>query len=205
MIDLYTVATGNGHRAGIMMEECGLPYKAHKYSMQGTEHKTEEYRKINPTQTMPAIVDHDVPGGKPVVVGQSSGILLYMAEKSGKLLPKDPVNRGRTYQWLMFALTDVAAISTGYFYAGTIGEAGAPAKDLFEQRLKHFLTIADKALGETKFLACDEFTIADVAMYPVYFGRKALIEGWGGLPNLRRWGEDVAARPGVIAGMKVAV
>ncbi len=204
MIDLYTVATGNGHRAGIMMEESGLPYKAHKYSMQGTEHKTEEYRKINPTQTMPAIVDHDVPGGKPVVVGQSSAILLYLAEKSGKLLPKDPVARGRTYQWLMFAMTDVATMSTGYFYAGTI-EGGAPAKALFEQRLKHFLEIADKALGETKFLAGDEFTIADVALYPVFFGRKALIEGWGGLANLRRWADTVAARPGVIAGLKVAV
>ena len=106
MIDFYTTGTGNGHRAAIALEESGLPYRTHKLNLAAGDARKPEYVAINPGATIPAIVDQEGPGGKPLAIAQSGAIALYLAEKSGKLLPKDPARRGAALHWFMFAWDD---------------------------------------------------------------------------------------------------
>src|SRR5262244_4161040 len=134
MIDLYTYATSNGQRASIMLEECGLPYKAIKVDLEKGEQKTPTYLKINPSGQIPAMVDPDRPGGKPLVLAQSGAIILYLAEKTNKLLPRDPAKRASAQQWFMQTMTDVAPSSVILFVVGTIPEVTTSTRMLFEQR-----------------------------------------------------------------------
>jgi GST-like protein len=206
MIDLYTAGTANGHRAAIALEESGLPYRAHKLNLQAGDQRKPEYLKINPAAAIPAIVDQDGPGGKPLTLSQSGAILLYVAEKAGgKLLPKDPARRALAMQWFMQACSDCAGTSGAIFQLS----ANAPEKvaanvEFFEQRLMSFLRAADERLAGREYLA-DEFSVADHALYPIVATRKPLIEKHGGLPNLAAWAAGMAARPGVAKGMQVSV
>jgi len=129
--------------------------------------------------------------------------LLYAAEKSGKLLPRDPGRRATVLQWLMQAATDVAGTSNAVFHV----EARAPEKsaanlDYFKRRLLDFFAVCDRRLEGREFLA-DELSVADLMLYPNFASRKPLLDETGGLPNLQRWGAAMAARPGVARGMKI--
>jgi GST-like protein len=115
MIDLYTSSTGNGRRATLALEECGLPYRVHKLDLAKGDTKNADFLKINPAGAIPAIVDPQGPGGKPLTLAQSGAIVLYAAEKSGKLLPKDPAKRAEAFYWFMQATTDVAPTSSTIF------------------------------------------------------------------------------------------
>lgn len=201
MIDLYTAGTGNGRRPALMLEECGLAYTVHKLDLSKGEGRTPDYLKINPVGAIPAIVDHDGPGGKPVTLAQSGAILMYLADKTGKFLPADLAARAPHLQWLMFALTDIAPSSSAVFYASRLDDK--TAQGAFEDRLLGQFAHADKRLGEAEFLA-GSYGIADMALYPVVDGRKALIEKKGGMANLLRWAAAVGARPAVQKGMAVA-
>ena len=202
MIDLHTGNTGNGQRATIAIEECGLPYKLTKYNLQKGEQKNPEFLKLNPLGAIPAIVDRDAPGGKPVVLTQSGAIVLYCAEKSGKLLPKDPAKRADAYRWFMHATTDVQPTSSAIFFVGNVLlDKPQSALEGFEKRLLGHLKECDRRLGEAEYLA-GELSIADIALYPVVVGRKALIEKTGGMPNLMKWFERMSARPAIQKGMK---
>ncbi len=197
MIDLYTASTGNGRRAIIALEECGLAYRVHKLDLTKGEAKTPEFLKINPAAAIPAIVDADGPGGKPINIAQSGAIVLYCAEKSGKLIPKDPARRAEAYQWFMQAATDVAPTSSNIFYIST----HVPVKDpgntaYFEQKLLTMLGVVDKQLQGRDYIA-GEISIADIALYPVVAGRKALVDAAPGLANIKAWATRMAARPGV--------
>jgi GST-like protein len=204
MIDLYTGPTGNGQRAAIALEECGLPYKVTKYSLQKGEHKNPEFLKINPLGAIPAIVDHDAPGGKEIVLTQSGAIVLYCAEKSGKLLPKDPERRAQAFRWFMHASTDVAPNSGAIFFVGNmLPDKPQSAVEGFEKRLISHLRESDRRLGEAEYLA-GELSIADIALYPIVAGRKALIEKAGGMTNLLKWFERMSARPGIQKGMQAS-
>jgi GST-like protein len=201
MIDLYTASTGNGRRATIALAECGLPYTVHKVDLAKGEGKKPEYLKINPAGAIPAIVDPDGPGGKKVTLVQSGAIVLYAAEKSGKLIPKDPVKRAEAYQWFMQATTDVAPTSSAIFYVSThlpVKDAGNTA--YFEQRLLTQLGLVDKQLEGRDYIA-GECSIADIALYPVIAARKAMVDAAPGLANLKAWAARMAARPGVAKGM----
>ena len=129
--------------------------------------------------------------------------MLYAAEKSGKLLPRDLGRRAIALQWLMQAATDVAGTSNAVFHV----EARAPEKsaanlDYFKRRLLDFFAVCDRRLEGREFLA-DELSVADLMLYPNFASRKSLLDEAGGLPNLQRWGAVMAARPGVARGMKV--
>ncbi|NQW08302.1 MAG: glutathione S-transferase N-terminal domain-containing protein [Alphaproteobacteria bacterium] len=202
MIDLYTAGTGNGRRPALMLEECGLAYTPHKLDLTKGESHTPAYHKINPVGAIPAIVDHDGPGGQVVSLAQSGAILMYLADKTGRFLPTDPVARAGHLQWTMFALTDIAPTSGAIFYASSKLEDKAAAH-LFEERLLGFLGHADRRLGEVEYLAGD-YGLADMALYPVYDGRRALVDAKGGLSNLKRWADTVGARPAIQRGMAVA-
>ena len=203
MIDLYTFNTSNGHRASIILEECGLPYRVHKVDLAKGEQKAPEFLNINPAGAIPAIVDHDVPGG-PLKLSQSGAIMLYAAEKTGRFLPTDPARRAQALQWLMLAVTDVARASTSIFLSSAVLPDKSPANvAYFEEQTLRYLRVAEARLAGRDFLA-DELSVADFALYPLYAVRKALVDKAGDLPELARWSAALAARPGVDKGMRAA-
>jgi GST-like protein len=205
MIDFYTAGTANGHRAAIALEESGLPYRAHKLNLQAGDQRKPEYLKINPAGAIPAIVDDAGPGGKPLALAQSGAIVLYVAEKSGKFLPQDAARRAVALQWLLHACSDVAGGSGTLFQLSMVApEKSAPNVEFFEKRLVNALRAADARLADREYLA-DEFSVADLALYPVVATRTPVIEKHGGLPNLAKWAGRMAARPGVAKGMQVSV
>jgi GST-like protein len=127
MIDFYTFATANGHRVAVALEETGVPYTVHKVDLQKGEQKRPEFLAINPTGRIPAIVDRDGPGGKPLVLTQSFAILVYLAERGGGLLPTDPRSRARCLEWLMFVITDVSAPIGQAFFLNRLAKEPHPA------------------------------------------------------------------------------
>lgn len=202
MIHLYTAATGNGRRASVMLEECGLPYQAHKLDLSKGEQKAPEFLAINPSAAIPAIVDEAGPGGAKMALAQSGAICLYLAEKTGKFLPKDPARKAETLQWFMQVTTDVAPSSSTIFYATNQAPDKTPGNQaFFEQRFINMLKQCETRLAKSKYLAGDEVTVADLALIPVYDARKALIEKTTGLDNVKRWAADMLARPGVKKGL----
>jgi GST-like protein len=205
MIDLYTGATQNGHRAALALEASGLPYRAHKLNLQAGDQRKPEYLAINPAGVIPAIVDQDGPGGKPLALAQSGAIALYAAEKSGKLLPKDPARRAQALHWFMHACTDCAMTSGTMFQLANAAPEKSPANvAFFEQRLFGFLAVVEGRLAGREYLA-EEFSLADLALYPVVAQRTAVLEKTGRFPNLLAWVARLAARPEVAKGMLVSV
>ena len=201
MIDFYTAATSNGQRVAIALEEMGLPYSVHKVNLPNGDQKRPEYLAINPAGMIPAIVDHGAPGGKALSLSQSGAIIMYLAEKSGKLLPADAARRAVARQWVMQACSDCAGASSAIFLTSNMAPEKSPANvEFFEGRLQRFFRDADARLKGRDFLA-DELTIADLALYPIYAARKGVADRAGDLPNLTRWGALMAARPGIIKGL----
>ncbi|MFO1350965.1 MAG: glutathione S-transferase N-terminal domain-containing protein [Gammaproteobacteria bacterium] len=201
MIDLYFANTGNGLRAAVALEECGLECKRHKIDLTKGEQRNAEFLKINPFGAIPAIVDHDGPGGKPITVFQSGAILLYAAEKTGKFLPKDAVGRAETTPWLMAALTDVAPASGAIFQATMVMPDKTPANQAhFEKRFLNFLRPFNDRLAERQYVMGD-LSVVDLALYPAVAMRRALPEQDGGFAHLLRWADRLAARPAVARGM----
>lgn len=204
MIDFHTAHTSNGQRVAIVLEECALPYRVYRYALMKGEHRSSAFASLNPAGMIPVIVDHDGPGGAPVTLTQSGAILLYLAEKAGRLMPKDPLSRTRAWEWLMFTLTDIASASSGMFLHSMIVPEKAPANvGWYEERLLRFLRIADGRLAEGEWLA-GELSIADFALYTIAAARAALVDAAGDLPNLVRWRAALSARPSVDRGMKAA-
>ena len=196
MIDLYAAGTSNGMRARMALEECGLAYNLHPISLDKGEHKTPQFLALNPNAQIPVIVDHEGPGGKPITLSQSSAILVYCAEKSGKLMPKDPAKRAAMWQALMSASTDITPGIGSIFTVARSKEPHAPTLGMFKDRFKQYLKVWDSTLGRQKYAAGDEMTIADVSLYAGWFRIKAASpEVCEGLPNLERWAGEMAARP----------
>jgi GSH-dependent disulfide-bond oxidoreductase len=205
MIELYTFDTSNCARAAIGLEEAGLAYRTHKVDLTKAEQKNPGFLKINPIGAVPAIVDADGPGGRPIVLAQSSAILLYAAEKSGKLMPKDPERRAMALQWLLHAASDVTFSSAMLFLLGNRAPETSQANlDWVQEQflLRHF-SACDARLKGRDYLA-DELSVADLALYPVVSLRREIIEKAGGRADLLRWATAMAARPAVQRGMKAA-
>ena len=202
MIDLYTSPTGNGLRAAVALAESGLAYKINKLDLGKGEAKSPEYLKINPAAIIPAIVDHEGPGGKPLTVTQSGAIVLYVAEKSGKFLPKDPATRASALQWFMQACSDVGPTGGTLFQLNNNAPEKSPAIiGFFETRLVNALKAVDGQLAGKPFIVGD-ISVADLALYPAIAARKPMVEK-AGLANLLGWMDRMAARPGVQKGMQL--
>lgn len=203
MIDLYAAATSNGMRARIALEECGLAYTLHPIALEKGEHKTEQFLAMNPNGQIPVMVDRDGPGGKPLTISQSTAILMYCAEKSGKFLPKDGAARAATLQALMNASTDITPIFGAAFGILRSKDPHAPSAQLFKDRLRNLFKVWDTALASQKCCAGDEVTVADLSLYAGYARIKgAMPELVEGLANLARWGEAMAARPAIQRALK---
>ena len=198
MIDLYAAGTSNGMRARIALEECGLPYTFHPVALDKGEHKSPEFLAMNPNAQIPVIVDRDGPGGKAVTLSQSTAILMYCAEKSGKFMPKEGAARAAMLEALMIASTDVTPIFGSCFGLMRSKEPHAPSIQIFKDRLRSFFKVWDDKLGKRKYAAGDEVTIADFSLYAGYVRMKGVLpEVLEGLPNVTRWAGEMAARPGV--------
>ncbi len=203
MIDLYAAGTSNGMRARIALEECGLPYKLNFIDLAKGENRTPQFLAMNPNGQIPVIVDHEGPGGKPVTLSQSTAILLYCAEKSGKFLPKDPATRPAMLQALMSASTDVTPIFGALTATVRAKEPHPPTVQIFKDRLRSFFKVWDGQLAKTKYAAGGEITVADLSLLAGWLRTKGaqpeLVEG---MPNLTRWGEELSARPAVQRALK---
>ena len=193
MIDLFTAATMNGRRAAFALAECGLAHRVHRLDLDKGDQRKPEFLAINSRGTIPAIIDENGPGGTPITVTQSAAIVLYCAEKSGKLMPQDPQRRMEALDWFMHAVTDLGPASSALFQLSLSPDKSAANINHFERRfLKHCSDIEARLQGRS-YLA-GEFSIADLALYPVVLARAALIEGTAGHSNLKGWKQRVAAR-----------
>jgi GSH-dependent disulfide-bond oxidoreductase len=203
MIDLYAAGTSNGMRARIALEECGLAYKLHPVALDKGENKTPQFVALNPNAQIPVIVDHEGPGGKPVTISQSSAILVYAAEKSGKFMPKDPAARPAFWQALMSASTDITPTLGAIFQIVRSKDPHGPSADLFKGRWRQYMKVWDERLGRQKYAAGNELTIADFSLFAGYFRCKGTIpELCEGLPNAERWAKEIGARPAIQRAVK---
>ena len=203
MIDLYTAATSNGMRARIALEECGLAYKLHPVDLAKGEHKTPQFLALNPNAAIPVIVDQEGPGGKPLTLSQSTAILLYAAEKSGKFLPKDPAARAAMWQALMSGSTDITPGFGALFSVVRSKEPHAPTIQMFKDRMRAFFKVWDDQLAKSKYCAGGEVTVADLSLYAGYArivgAAPDIVEG---LPNVARWAGEMTARPAIQRALK---
>ena len=196
MIDLYAAVTSNGMRARMALEECGLDYKFHPVALEKGENRTPQFLALNPNGQIPVIVDHDGPGGKPITLSQSSAILLYCAEKSGKLMPRDGAARAAMWQALMSASTDITPTIGALFAVMRAKEPHAPTAAIFKDRSRHYLKVWDATLARQPYAAGEAMTVADVSLYAGWVRLKATVpEVCEGAPNIERWAKEMAARP----------
>ncbi|RKQ73915.1 glutathione S-transferase family protein [Oceanibaculum indicum] len=204
MIELYTWGTPNGRKVSIMLEEVGLPYNTHSVNISKDEQFAPDFLKVSPNNKIPAIVDPDGPGGKPISLFESGAILFYLAEKTGKLLPADPAARYEAMVWLMFQMAGVGPMFGQAHHFRRFAKEQVPyAIDRYTNETHRIYGVMDKRLGEVPYLAGQEYTIADVATYPWVSRWEWHGIDWANYPNLKRWFDDVGARPAVQKGMAV--
>ncbi|HEY2664622.1 MAG TPA: glutathione S-transferase N-terminal domain-containing protein [Candidatus Binataceae bacterium] len=203
MIELYTWGTPNGQKISIALEELAIPYNVHPVNLRADEQKKPEYLKINPNGRIPAIIDTDGPGGQPMTIFESGAILIHLAEKTGKLLPKDQRLRMAAIQWLMFQMSGIGPMygQAGFFMRQE--SKNQLAIDRYLAESKRLTGVLNARLGEAEYLAGDEYSIADIATFPWvrlvdFFGVDL-----GEMLDLRRWIDAIAARPAVVAGLAI--
>ncbi len=202
MITLHTSPTPNGWKASIMLEETQLDYEVHPIDLGKLVQKEEWFLRINPNGRIPAIVDHDADD---FAVFESGAILVYLAEKTGMLLPSDPRARSVALQWLMFQMGGVGPMQGQANVSFRYAPEPIPfAIERYQKETRRLYEVLDRRLAEAEYLA-GEYSIADIATWPW-----VSIHGWAGvevegLANLERWIEKVGARPAVQAGRAVPV
>ncbi len=210
-IQLYSLATPNGQKVSIALEEMGLPYDAHLIDIMKGEQFTEEYKKINPNSKIPAIVDPTGANGRPLAIMESGAILMHLAEKSGKFLPSDPALRSETIQWLFFQVGGVGPMfgQFGHFFKYGKEKCDHPYPvERYSQEVKRLLGVLDKRLEGREYLVGSQITIADMATAPwvvcldKFYGGGEVV-GLAQFKNVNAWTERFLARPAVQRGMKV--
>jgi GSH-dependent disulfide-bond oxidoreductase len=204
MIDLYTWATPNGHKASIMLEELAHDYRVHPIDIGNGEQFAADYVAINPNGKIPTIVDQDGPGGGPFAVFESGAILIYLAEKTGRLLSPDPRQRSQAIQWLMFQVGGLGPMFGQAQHFRRFAPQPLPyAIERYSKEAARLYGVLDNRLGSSEFLAEGDYSIADIATYP-WVAR----HDWQGISladyaNVRRWFELVGRRAAVQKGMQV--
>jgi GST-like protein len=204
MIELYTWGTPNGRKASIMLEEVGLPYNVHRIDIGKGDQFAPEYVALNPYSKIPAIVDPEGPDGQPLKLFESGAILVYLAEKTGRLLPAVPRLRYVTLQWVMFQMGAVGPFFGQVHHFVRSAKVEVPyAIERYIKEKDRIYGVLNRRLGETPYLAGDEYTIADVATYPWVARHEWHKTDLTTLPNVKRWFDTVGARPAVKRGMAV--
>ena len=210
-IQLYSLPTPNGVKVSIMLEETGLPYDAHLVSFQTNDQMSPEFLSLNPNNKIPAIIDPNGPGAKPLALFESGAILIYLAEKRGQFIPRDAAGRYETIQWLMFQMGGIGPMfgQLGFFhkFAGKDSEDKRP-RDRYVEESRRLLGVLEKRLAGRDWIMGDAYTIADIAIFPwvrnlvgVYeAGELVRFKEFG---NVRRVLEAFVARPAVVKGLDI--
>jgi GST-like protein len=210
-IQLYSLPTPNGVKASITLEELGLPYEPHLVSFDRNDQMSPEFLSLNPNNKIPAMIDPDGPGGKPLALFESGAILWYLAEKTGRLVPKDPAARYETLQWLMFQMGGIGPFfgQVGFFvkFAGKDYEDKRP-RDRYVNEAKRLLAVLEQRLAGRAWLMGAEYTIADIATFPWvrnlvgFYGAGELV-GFDKYANVKRVLEAFVERPAVKRGLEI--
>jgi GSH-dependent disulfide-bond oxidoreductase len=210
-LQLYSLTTPNGVKASIMLEEIGLPYEVHRVNFDTNDQLSPEFLSLNPNNKIPAIIDPNGPGGKPLALFESGAILIYLGEKTRKLLPQDPIKRYHAIQWLMFQMGGIGPMfgQVGFFnkFAGKEYEDKRP-RDRYVAEAKRLLGVLDKQLEGKSWILGDEYTIADVATFPWvrnligYYEADELV-GFKDFRNVKRVFDAFMERPAVVSGLNI--
>jgi GSH-dependent disulfide-bond oxidoreductase len=210
-IQLYSLPTPNGVKVSIALEELGLAYEPHLVSFDTNDQVTPEFLSLNPNNKIPAIIDPNGPGGKPLALFESGAILFYLAEKTGRLMPDDPAGRYETLQWVMFQMGGIGPMfgQVGFFvkFAGKDFEDKRP-RDRYVNEAKRLLDVLDKRLAGRAWIMGGEYTIADIATFPWvrnlvgFYGAGELV-GFDRFAEVRRVLDAFQQRPAVQAGLSI--
>ncbi len=204
MIDVYTWPTPNGHKVHIMLEETGLQYRIHGVNIREGEQFKPEFLKISPNNRIPAIVDHDGPGGKPISIFETGAILLYLASKTGKLLPSDLHARWCCTQWLMWQMGGLGPMmGQANHFRRYSKEKIQYAIDRYTNEANRLTNVLDKRLAEARYTAGKEYSISDIAIFPWLRGADQRGVNLEDYSNVKRWFDEINARPAVQRGCKV--
>ncbi len=209
MIDLYSWTTPNGCKVHIMLAETGLDFTPHPIDIRAGDQFAPEFLTISPNNRIPAIVDRDGPGGKPLALFESGAILIYLAEKTGQLLPAHGAARYRVMEWLMFQMGGVGPMFGQANHFRIYAAERFPEEQISYGRERYTLEVnrlygvMDKRLADNQYIAGDRYSIADIAIYP--WCRNPARRGVDpeDYPNVLRWFNQVDARPAVIAGNRI--
>ena len=206
MIHHYYWPTPNGHKTAIMLEEVGVPYETHAVNILRGEQHDREFIAISPNNRIPAIVDDEGPCGEPYSVFESGAILMYLAEKTGKFWPDDRRERYAVLQWLMFQMGNVGPMfgQNGYFQ-GYCPEDVPLARERYHKITRQLYGVLDRRLSQVPYLAGEIYSLADIATYPWTMPRQVEMHriDLADFPHVRRWNEEIAARPPVQRGTAV--
>ncbi|NEX63071.1 glutathione S-transferase C-terminal domain-containing protein [Noviherbaspirillum galbum] len=210
-LQLYSLPTPNGVKASIMLEETGLLYEPHLVSFERNDQMSPEFLSLNPNNKIPAILDPDGPGGKPLALFESGAILIYLAEKTGRFLPADPARRYEAIQWLMFQMGGIGPMfgQLGFFhkFAGKDFEDKRP-RDRYASESKRLLGVLETRLADGPWLMGDDYSIADIATFPWvrnlvgFYGAGELVE-FGSFPRVGEALERFVNRPAVQRGLQI--
>jgi GSH-dependent disulfide-bond oxidoreductase len=210
-IQLYSLPTPNGVKVSIALEELGLPYEPHLVSFGGNDQMSPEFLSLNPNNKIPAIIDPNGPNGDALALFESGAILIYLAEKSGKLMPKDAAGRYETIQWVMFQMGGIGPMfgQLGFFhkFAGKDYEDKRPL-ERYVNESKRLLGVLNQQLEGRDWIMGKDYTIADIAAFPWvrnligFYGAGDLV-GFDSFPNVKRVLEAFVTRPAVVKGLGI--
>ena len=204
MIDVWTWPTPNGHKVHIALEELGLPYKVIPVNIGTGAQFAPEFLAITPNHRIPAIVDPDGPGGRTMTLFESGAILIYLAEKTGRLMPTEPMARLVCLQWLMFQMGGVGPMFGQYNHFAAYAPEKLPyAIERYTNEVQRLHRVLEKRLSEAEYLAGPDYGIADIATFPWVRnpGRRGI--ELSDYPAVQRWHDAIAARPAVVRGVEV--
>jgi GST-like protein len=204
MIDLYTTPTPKGYKASVTLEELGLLYEVHPIDLSKNVQKEPWFLAINPNGRIPAIVDRDGPAGERLALSESGAILVYLAEKTGRLLARSGPERYAALQWLMFQMSAIGPVFGQLYHFRTDAVEKVPyAIDRYMDEARRLYRVLDRRLAGSSFLAGEEYTIADIATWPWAHGIDRQGHDPSEFPNVVRWFELIRARPAVQRGVKL--
>ena len=204
MIDVYSWATPNGHKIHIMLEECGLSYRAHPIDIGTGAQFATEFLAISPNNRIPAITDSDGPDSKPISLFESGAILVYLAGKTGKFLGKTDRERYSTLQWLMFQMGGVGPmLGQTHHFRNYAPEKIEYAINRYTRETGRLYGVVDKQLAKSPYVAGKSYSIADMAIWPWFRSWKNQGIEMADFPNVKRWFDSIDARPAVQRGVKV--
>ena len=210
-LQLYSLPTPNGIKVSVLLEEIGLAYEAHRVRFDADDQKTPEFLSLNPNGKIPAIVDPNGPGGRPIALFESGAILLYLAEKSGRFIPEDAAGRYEAIQWLMFQMSAIGPMfgQVGFFnkFAGREYADKRP-RDRYVDESKRLLGVLEQRLDERDWIMGDHYTIADISTFPwvrnlIGYYEAGELVGISNFPNVTRALSAFLARPAVIRGLTI--